>query len=142
MKRGVRMRTFATVLALAGASLAHAAADRAVFLALLHDGRFGAAQETIRRDGIPTRPDDLFFDAFTTYWWVVFDDDNPALRARLDEELATAIAAAEKAAGKDVDAALWGGSSHLLLAELRASQRRPRARRRVVPGGCKARPDR
>ncbi len=125
MKRGVPMRAAAMALAVAGAGFARAETDRSAFLALLHDGRFGAAQEELRRHGAPTRPDDLFFDAFIAYWQLVFDDENLDARATLDERLGIAIAAAEASASVDGDVAVWGGSSHLLLAGLRAQQRRP-----------------
>ena len=121
------MRAAAIALVLAGTRSARAETDRSAFLALLHDGRFGAAQEELERQGPPTRPDDLFFVAFITYWKLVFDDENPEFRATLDERLDTAIAAAEASSSAEVDAAIWGGSSHLLLAGLRAQQRRPLA---------------
>jgi hypothetical protein len=114
-------------VALAGVSPARSETDRSAFLALLHDGRFGAAQQELRRNGPPTRPDDLFFDAFIAYWQLVFDDENPDLRATLDQRLGAAIAAAEASPDADGDAAVWGGSSRLLLAGLRAQQKRPLA---------------
>lgn len=128
MKSAAR-KTGILVLLLAASTLARAESDRSAFLAMLHDGRFGVAQESLRRDVRARGPESLFFDAFTTYWRLVFDEDNPSLRAHLEEQLDSAVRAAEKAAksGGATDAALWGGSSHLLLAELRADQRRPLA---------------
>ena len=129
LKRVLRMGALAVGFALAGASFASAGQDRTALLALLHDGRFDAARQALRAGRASGSPDDLFFEAFTTYWRLVFDDDNQELRETLDAELDAVIAAAEKAAADDDtgDARLWGGSSHLLLAELRASQRRPLA---------------
>jgi tetratricopeptide (TPR) repeat protein len=126
---GVRMAACAALLALAGPPTAAAERDRSEFLALLHDGRFDAARRAASRPGSAGRPDDAFFNAFTTYWRLVFDDANDGLKATLDTELDAAVAAAERAAGgPDADdRALWGGSSHLLIAELRASERRPLA---------------
>jgi tetratricopeptide (TPR) repeat protein len=59
----------------------------------------------------------------------VFDDANPDLQATLETQLTASIETAEKAMDgpEPGEAALWGGSSHLLLAELRAAQRRPLA---------------
>ncbi len=127
MRSGARILASATAWAFLGATPARAVADPAIILVLLHDGRFDAAQAVLHAGGPLTRPDDLFFDAFTAYWRVVFDDENPALRQLLDGRLRAAIQAAETAsrAGTDGDAALWGGSSHLLVAELRAFERRP-----------------
>jgi hypothetical protein len=127
VKRGVPMYAAAMAVALAGVSPSRSETDRSAFLALLHDGRFGAAQQELRRNGPPTRPDDLFFDAFIAYWQLVFDDENPDLRATLDQRLGAAIAAAEASPDADSDAAVWGGSSRLLLAGLRAQQKRPLA---------------
>lgn len=119
MSRVLRIRVIALALALLAGTMARAEADRTEFLSLLHDGRFAAAREVLRRNGPPVGPEALFFDAFTTYWELVFDDDNRVLRGTLEDQLDTVILAAKG------DDALWGGSSHLLLAELRASQRRP-----------------
>jgi tetratricopeptide (TPR) repeat protein len=121
------MHAAAMAVALAGACSARAEPDRTAFLALLHDGRFEAAQQELGRRGPPTRPDDRFFEAFVTYWKLVFDDENPDFRATLDQRLGLAIAAAESSTPPDASAAVWGGSSHLLLAGLRAQQRRPLA---------------
>jgi hypothetical protein len=121
------MRAAAMAVVLAGASPARSDTDRTAFLALLHDGRFAAARQELRRQGPPTRPDDLFLEAFITYWQLVFDDENPDVRAALDQKLGAAIAAAEAAPNDNGDAAVWGGSGHLLLAGLRAQQRRPLA---------------
>jgi predicted Zn-dependent protease len=117
----------AMAVAFAGGSRAGPGTDRAAFLALLHDGRFGAAEEELRRNGPPVRPEDLFLEAFITYWRLAFDDENPEVRAALDEGLDRAIDAAEAAQSVDGGAAVWGGSAHLLLAGLRAQQRRPLA---------------
>ena len=129
LKRGVRMRAFAIVLALAGATSVLASQDRSEILALMHDGRFDAARELLRYRANASPPEIAFFVAFTTYWQLIFDDANPALKATLETELTASMEAAERAMDGENpgDAALWGGSSHLLLAELRASQRRPLA---------------
>lgn len=129
MTSAARMRGFLVVLLLGSSTSLEAEPDRAGFLAMLHDGRFGVATEALRRPGTSSSPESLFFDAFTTYWRLVFDEDNPDLRVRLEKQLDDAVEAAERASrsGAAVDASLWGGSSHLLLAELRADQHRPLA---------------
>jgi len=129
VKRGARIPAFALALMGLAASWAPAAAEPARVLAFLHDGRFAAARDELRRAGPATRPAELFLDAFTTYWLLVFDDENDELRATLEGQLQATLAATEKSRDPEAsgEAALWGGSSHLLLAELRASQRRPLA---------------
>jgi tetratricopeptide (TPR) repeat protein len=121
LSRILRIRVIALALALAAGTIARAEADRAEFLSLLHDGRFAAAREVLRRNGPPVGAEDLFFDAFVTYWQTVFDDENSGLRVELEEQLDSVILAAKG------DDAIWGGSSHLLLAGVRALQRRPLA---------------
>lgn len=127
VKRGVPLHAAAMAVALAGACSARAEPDRTAFLSLLHDGRFEAAQQELARQGPPSRPDDLFFQAFITYWQLVFDDENLDFQATLDQRLGLSIAAAESSENPDGAAAVWGGSSHLLLAGLRAQQKRPLA---------------
>ena len=96
--------------------------DRADYLERLHDGRFAAAEATAPASG--TSAEQLFFASFITYWKLVFDDENTKLQVVLENQLdATAEAASRKE--DDPRIALWGGNSHLLLAQLRAWQRRP-----------------
>lgn len=118
------MGAAAVALTLAATAPAPAEPDRAAFVSLLHDGRFAAAETALRDQGPLTRPDDLFFDAFTTYWRLVFDDDNLPLKAEFGKKLDATVAAAEKVGGT-AEGALWGGLAHLLIAELAASERRP-----------------
>jgi hypothetical protein len=69
-------------------------------------------------------PEDAFLQAFVTYWTMIFDDENVALEARLEKEIQVALAAAERKGSADASATLWAGNSHLVLAELRAGQRK------------------
>lgn len=98
------------------------ATDRAAYLARLRDGRFAAA-ERLAPSGTQS-PEDLFFTSFTTYWTLVFDDDNEEHQALLDRQLDATVAASGKSDSPDL-AALWSGNAHLLLAQLRAWERRP-----------------
>jgi len=96
-------------------------------LALLHDGRFDAADrlaETIDRDGESTM--EAFSRAFVTYWRLLYDPRNESLRTEFDRRLKRTIELAKQAKG-DPDAgdvALWRGSAHLLRAQLRATQKK------------------
>src|SRR5262245_43648438 len=120
-----RVRTAAWMVAGAmfwamGARAADApGADQAAYFALLHDGRFAAAVEknAATGDGAERR----FLAAFITYWRLVFDDDNLQLQTLMEHQLDQVVS------GDEDDALLWSGNSHLLLAQLRAWQKRPMA---------------
>lgn len=118
------------VAAMSGAPAAAAppagqpAAVRAV--EMLHDGRFDAAAALL--DGIPDAeagPDVLFFRAFVTYWRLLYDENAPALRSRLASQLGVLITRAEDGPARRRDDALWEGSAHLLLSQLRAIEKKP-----------------
>jgi tetratricopeptide (TPR) repeat protein len=87
-------------------------------LGLLHDGRFDRARAALAGEG--SGPDALFLRAFVTYWALIFDDENQVLRDTMETQLDAVLAA-----GDGADLAVWQGTAHLLLAELRASQRHP-----------------
>jgi hypothetical protein len=99
------------------------AAGRGAIPALLHDGRFAAAREALGPVTAESSPEDAFLQAFVTYWTLIFDDENDALEKRLDAEIATALSAAERRED-DPAASLWSGNAHLVLAQLRAGQKR------------------
>jgi hypothetical protein len=126
---GVRRLAFALIGAVAATPVAAVSPTPAQVLDLLHDGRFEAARALLSADGPPRQPEELFLDSFTTYWRLVFDDENEDLRGTLERQLTATILAAESLKSPDAagDAALWSGSGHLLIAELRASQRRSMA---------------
>lgn len=96
---------------------------RAEFLDRLHDGRFNAAVAANTVE--PGSPESSFLAAFVTWWRLIFDDDNLSLQTLLDHQLEAAVEAAGD--GDTPDAVLWAGNGHLLLAQLRAWQRRPLA---------------
>ncbi len=98
-------------------------------LDLLHDGRFDEAEAVLGPPAGAT--DDVrtsFFRAFTTYWRLLYDDDDDRLQAEFERRLDITIAAGERrldAGDDDPDVALWTGSARLLLAQLRAAQKKP-----------------
>lgn len=115
-----------SALILAGSllvSLPSLAGGREGIPALLHDGRFAAAREALGPVTAESSPEDAFLEAFVTYWTLIFDDENETLEKRLDGEIATALSAAERREG-DPAASLWSGNSHLVLAQLRAGQKK------------------
>jgi tetratricopeptide (TPR) repeat protein len=100
------------------------AAGREAIPELLHDGRFAAARQALGPETPDASPDEAFLRAFVTYWTLIFDDENDALEKRLESEVETALSAAERRGSVDATATLWAGNSHLVLAELRAGQKR------------------
>jgi tetratricopeptide (TPR) repeat protein len=95
-------------------------------IALLHEGRFDEAEEAF--DQATHRPEAAaFFRAFTVYWRILYDRDNVALETKLEERLVTALTRAEDALRREPgnpEATLCAGTSRLLLAELRAKQKK------------------
>ena len=102
---------------------------RLAALRLLHDGRFDEAEEVLESSSsTPADPSIAFFRAFVIYWRLLYDEGNQPLQRTFEERLEAAIRAAENAQHerpKDPEPPLWAGSSHLLLAQLRASQKKP-----------------
>lgn len=103
--------------------------DRA--LGLLHDGRFDDA-ESILASAASVAPTDTglsFLQAFATYWRLLYSPDDAELMERFEDQLFRTIEFADRAQdrgeGDPGELALWKGSAHLLLAQLRASQRKP-----------------
>lgn len=92
----------------------------------LHDGRFDAAEAAL--DAIPRTaagPGIDFFRAFVTYWRLLYDDESPALRERLGEQVRTVVEGTERRRDRTPADALWAGSARLLLAQLRAIEKKP-----------------
>ena len=92
---------------------------------LLHDGRFQAPAK--RSDRSRRNPPGGRVPSSLRH---LLDDDlrgrHPELEKRLEKEVELALKVAERAAdaGSDPTAALWSGNAHLVLAELRAGQRK------------------
>jgi tetratricopeptide (TPR) repeat protein len=132
----MRLRVACALIAMLGVALSTPAAPRPSetpspddprlkVLALLHDGRFDAADrlaETIDREGEST--EEAFFRAFVTYWRLLYDPRNGKLRDEFDRRLKRTIDLAKRAKGDAGELALWKGSAHLLRAQLRATQKK------------------
>lgn len=102
------------------------AGARAV-LALLHDGRFDEAERAAAGAAAadPTSPEAAFLEAFVPWWRLIYDDENPALVGRLEERLVRAAKVGEAGvSSRREGAAIWGGYSHLLLAQIRIAQKK------------------
>jgi hypothetical protein len=103
-------------------------ASNTTVLALLHDGRFSLARRLLPPE--PATPDQAFLAAFVSYWDLVFDDENPDLQRTMEAQIGAVLDLCESASKGDdgsAGSAVWAGTAHLLLAELRAQQRRPLA---------------
>jgi hypothetical protein len=101
-------------------------AANATVLALLHDGRFSLARKLLPPQAAD--PDQAFLAAFVTYWNLVFDDENTDLQHTMEAQIQSVLDlcdGSQKRGDDPAGTAVWGGTAHLLLAELRAEQRRP-----------------
>ena len=105
--------------------------DPAIASALreIHDGRFDEADRVLAppASGESELPR-LFFRAFVTYWRLIYDDDDEGLRRRFEGQLEQALGRAEARLEddpSDLEARLWEGSTHLLMAQLNAARRKP-----------------
>lgn len=96
-------------------------------LALLHDGRFDAAERKTRPAAASGDLEAIFLDAFVYYWRLLYDERNPALQAAFDTRLGRTIELAQARLAKnpkDPDAALWGGTAYFLRGQLLAQQKK------------------
>lgn len=97
-------------------------------LGLLHDGRFDQADALLASSPATAEdPSFAFFRAFVSYWRLLYDDQDTALRERFDGQLDAAIALADARLDADLpdaEAALWGGSARLFLAQLKVLQKK------------------
>lgn len=95
-------------------------------ISLLHEGRFDEAEESF---GVAHgRPEaSAFFRAFAVYWRLLYDPGETRLETSLEERLLKTTALAEETLHHDAadpEATLYAGTAHLLLAELRAKQKK------------------
>lgn len=99
-------------------------------LDLLHDGRFDEAEEALAALSEPASDTVAysFFRAFVTYWRLLYDDDDIALQDEFENRLRQTITLGDQELRRSPENAslkLWKGTSHLLLAQLRAAQKKP-----------------
>ncbi len=130
------MRPFAWILAVLAASLgasagtggdAPAAADpRLRALAEVHDGRFERARSILAEaTADPSDPRTPFFMAYVDYWALLYDPDDPRLMKRFEANLLRTVELADRLPPeRSGEAGTWAGTAHLLLAQLRAWERR------------------
>jgi len=96
-------------------------------LTLLHDGRFDAAESHLPRSSDLSTS---FLDAFVYYWRLLYDDKNAALQAAFDTRLTRTISLAQgrlEKNAKDSEAALLGGTAHMLRGQLLGRQKKAMA---------------
>ncbi len=95
---------------------------------LLHEGRFDEADEVLAESGgRGGEPSTAFVRAFVTYWRLLYDQRDPALRKQFEERLGESVRLAEarlEAVPGDPEATLWAGTSRLLRAQLRAVEKK------------------
>lgn len=108
---------------------AEGSSPRARLLRLLHDGQFDPAERLIESEiaRAGRNAERSFFRAFVTYWRYLYDPENDAILDKLEGELKSAISIADRELKNSPDEGatrLWRGSSHLILAQVRASQRK------------------
>lgn len=138
-RKGSRVRLRAAGLAVLGAvgSLVWTAPAESVTdsnfsaaLDLLHDGKFDAAERRTRPAAASGELPDVFLDAFVYYWRLLYDDKNPTLQAAFDTRLTRTISLAQTRLGKDpkdAEAAVLGGTAHILRAQLLGRQKKAMA---------------
>lgn len=140
------------VIGAAGAAIGASPRDDAIrpILTLLHDARFDEADEAAGRLVVraPDDPADVFLHAFVLWWRLLYDDANAGLQSTFEERLLRAAAVGDASRpDENPDAAVWTGYSHLLLAQLRANQRKTlsaaheaRDAHRLLTSAARARP--
>lgn len=96
-------------------------------LSLLHDGRFDAADRLLAST-LTEDPSERFLRAFVTYWRLLYDAENPSLRAELERRLLGVLEVTDRridANPGDGRASLWAGTTRLFLAQHRAAEDQP-----------------
>jgi hypothetical protein len=98
-------------------------------LELLHEGRFDQAELRLNKHPVQTSHDKIekaYLRAFVSYWRLLYDPANLALRDRFDARLEVSIQTGENYLRESRDdplALLYLGASHLLRAQLRAAEK-------------------
>jgi tetratricopeptide (TPR) repeat protein len=109
------------------ASEASAPADpRLRALADVHDGRFERARSILSdASADPSDPRTPFFLAYVDYWALLYDPDDPRVMRRFEANLLRTLELADRLPPeRSAEAGTWTGTAHLLLAQLRAWERK------------------
>jgi tetratricopeptide (TPR) repeat protein len=134
--KGKTLRPFASVLVAlsvsAGAPVAaqkdapSPADPRLRALSDVYDGRFDRARSILAGPASdPGDPRTPFFLAYVDYWALIYDPDDRLLRERFEANLLRTLDLADGLPpDRAADAGTWVGTAHLLLAQLRAWERR------------------
>lgn len=95
-------------------------------LADVHDGRFESARSILSDSSTdPFDPRTPFFLAYVDYWALIYDPDDPRLMRRFEVNLLRTLELADRLPPeRSGEAGTWAGTAHLLLAQLRAWERR------------------
>lgn len=103
-----------------------AADPRLRALAEVYDGRFETARSILSASPAdPSDPRTPFFLAYVDYWALIYDPDAPPLMRRFEANLLRTLELTDRLpAERSAEAGTWGGTAHLLLAQLRAWERR------------------
>jgi tetratricopeptide (TPR) repeat protein len=130
--RAFRLAALGVVVPLLGAAPAETVTNSnfGQALSLLHDGRFDAAEEQLRAAGRGADLESAFLQAFVCYWRLLYDDKNTSLQGTFDTRLTRTISLAEarlETNPKDQEAAVLGGTAHVLRAQLLGRQKKAMA---------------
>lgn len=109
-----------------GAGAALPADPRLQALADVYDGRFERARSFLADPASdPSDPRTPFFLAYVDYWALIYDPENPLLQGRFEENLLRTLELADRLPkAHSAESGTWAGTAHLLLAQLRAWERR------------------
>ena len=128
-QRALRLAALAVLAFFLGAAPAETVdnSNFATILALVHDGQFDAAARRARASAGSSDLPSAFLDAFLDYWRLLYDDKNATLQAAFDKRLTRTISLAQARLDKnpkDGEAAVLGGTAHVLRAQLLGRQKK------------------
>lgn len=95
-------------------------------LADVYDGRFERARSLLAGPvSDPSDPRSPFFLAYVDYWALLYDPDNALLKERFEANLLKTLEVADRVPPeRSAESETWAGTAHLLLAQVRAWERR------------------